>query len=127
MMTMNAMHNCKNEYQGAAKRILCVCSAGLLRSPTTAEVLAREPFEFNTRAAGLDEEWAVIPVTKLLLHWADEVVCMTQEQGDALSILTNKPVYVLNIADSYAFRSPELIERITSCAEAIWGEELSLP
>jgi predicted protein tyrosine phosphatase len=32
---MNRLGNCKNYHQGKFKRVLCVCSAGLLRSPTT--------------------------------------------------------------------------------------------
>ena len=41
-----------NEYQGDYKRVLTVCSANMLRSPTIAHVLSAEPYNFNTRSAG---------------------------------------------------------------------------
>ncbi len=75
----NQFHNAKNPYQGKAKRVLCVCSAGLLRSPTAAFVLAKE-FAYNTRACGVDIDHALIPITAVLIHWADEVVCMDKRQ-----------------------------------------------
>lgn len=79
--TMNRLDNARNEFQGEYKRVLCVCSAGLLRSPTTAVVLSSEPYNFNTRAAGLVREFALVPVDKVLLFWADEIVCMTADQA----------------------------------------------
>jgi len=81
--TMNALHNCKNPYQGAEKRVLCLCSAGLLRSPTAAYVLQKE-LGYNTRAAGVTD-YALIPVTEVLLKWADEIVCVNRETYDTLA------------------------------------------
>jgi predicted protein tyrosine phosphatase len=118
---MNRLANAGNPYQGDAKKVLCVCSAGLLRSPTAAEVLSKEPYNFNTRAAGLTIEFALIPVDEVLLSWADEIVCMSYEQYNALertlllnknSILRKKRIINLDINDSYGFRDPELIELI---------------
>lgn len=79
---MNALHNCKNPYQGAEKRVLCLCSAGLLRSPTAAFVLQKE-LGYNTRAAGVTD-YALIPVTEVLLEWADEIVCVNEETYNIL-------------------------------------------
>ena len=73
--TMNRLGNAGNIYQTGAKRVLCLCSAGLLRSPTTANVLHKE-YGFNTRAAGVSEDFALVVLDKVLLHWADEVVCV---------------------------------------------------
>ena len=47
MSKMNRLANTQNKYQGKYKKVLCVCSAGLLRSPTAALVLSQEPFNFN--------------------------------------------------------------------------------
>lgn len=105
-VSFNRLHNAGNPHQGSAKRVLCVCSAGLLRSPTAAEVLSRAPFNFNTRAAGIVENYALIHADAVLIAWADEIVCMTQEE--ARQIKTEKPVKVLNIEDSYPFRHPKL-------------------
>ncbi len=39
MINRNRWGNIDNPYQGSAKKVLCVCSAGMLRSPTAANVL----------------------------------------------------------------------------------------
>lgn len=104
--TMNALHNCNNPYQGAEKRVLCLCSAGLLRSPTAAFVLQKE-LGYNTRAAGVTD-YALIPVTEVLLKWADEIVCVNQETYDTLldnikrdDLGVEADVVVLDIPDVY--------------------------
>lgn len=112
----NRMWNCQNPYQGHTKKVLCVCSAGLLRSPTTAQVLNQE-YGFNTRAAGIDRDHALIPVDDILLVWADEVVCMTEEQQAELVLrLENlgipKPVKNLRINDSFAYMDEGLVKLI---------------
>lgn len=119
MSFMNRLGNCTNPYQGKSKKVLCVCSAGLLRSPTAAFVLSQEPYNYNTRAAGLTEEYALIPVDDVLLTWADEVICMNEEQemilesrlSDLDSSSTN--VINLNIPDSFAYRDPLLVNMIS--------------
>ena len=109
---MNRLANSHNKWQGEYKKVLCVCSAGLLRSPTTAFVLSQEPFNFNTRCAGLTPEFALIPVDEVLLEWADEIVCMDQKQERELKLRTQKPVICLGIPDNFEYRNPELIELI---------------
>jgi predicted protein tyrosine phosphatase len=111
---MNRLANCHNQFQGEYKKVLCVCSAGLLRSPTTAVILSQKPYNFNTRAAGLMEDFALIPVDKVLLEWADEIVCMNTEQEKQLRKIAKKncPVICLNIPDSYAYRDPKLVKLI---------------
>lgn len=112
----NRIHNSKNPYQGTAKKVLCVCSAGLLRSPTAAVVLQRE-YGYNTRAAGLEGAFALIPVDRVLVNWADEIVCMNVDQQAQLKWMVEEdglttPVISLNIQDSFEYMSPELIELI---------------
>lgn len=72
MNNNNRIFNSGNPNQGDYKRMLCVCSAGLLRSPTTAYVLSQAPYNYNTRAAGLVADFALIPVDEVLLRWAEE-------------------------------------------------------
>lgn len=114
MSQMNRMHNAGNPYQVGFKRVLCVCSAGLLRSPTAALVLSQEPFNFNTRAAGADVGHALVPVDEVLLEWAQEIVCMTEQLADTLrnrfEILP--PIVVLGIPDDFRYRDPTLIKMI---------------
>ncbi len=113
----NRIWNCKNPNQGDFKKVLCVCSAGLLRSPTAALILSSDPYNYNTRAAGIDKGHALIPVDDVLLTWADEVVCMTDEQSVDLSLWMARlnlktKVICLYISDSYAYRDPKLAELI---------------
>jgi len=118
MSRMNRLANTQNEYQNfdKYKRVLCVCSAGVLRSPTAALVLSQEPFNFNTRAAGTSTEFALVIIDEFLIEWADEIVCMDEKQKDVINFLIHQddptPVYVLNIPDNYNYRNPELMKLI---------------
>lgn len=123
--TLNALHNVSNRYQGDSKRVLCICSAGLLRSPTTAAVL-HKTYGYNTRSAGI-EDYALIPVSQALLEWADEVVCMEKRHA---FLLENDPLYpvdpsfqlhVLDVPDNYEYMDEQLqsiiLERYTKIQE----------
>jgi predicted protein tyrosine phosphatase len=105
-----------NSFQGDYKRVLTVCSANMLRSPTIAHVLSAEPYNCNTRSAGT-EGYALIPVTEDLLVWADEVVCADTEhalwvRNKMMEWMLDKPIVDLQIPDNYEYRNPELIEMI---------------
>lgn len=111
-MSLNRLANVHNKYQGSYKKVLCICSAGLLRSPTAAIVLAAEPFHFNTRAAGCSKEYGLIMVDEVLLEWADEIVVMEKSQQITIELMTKKTVHCLDIPDKYPYRDPELMELI---------------
>jgi predicted protein tyrosine phosphatase len=118
-VTMNRLNNVKNPYQGDYKKVLCVCSAGLLRSPTAAWVLSQEPYNFNTRAAGAAEEYALIPVDEVLLTWCREVVCLGEDQAKTVRYLLKilglydpPKVISLDIPDQFRYRDPELVKLI---------------
>ena len=106
---MNALWNCKNPHQGNFPKVLCVCSAGLLRSPTIAYVLSQEGY--NTRAAGV-HDYALVPVDEVLLEWADFIVCADVEHTSILRAQTDKEIITLNIPDKYGFRDLELVQLI---------------
>lgn len=103
----NQLANVGNQFQTKARKVLCVCSAGLLRSPTAANVLHTK-FGFNTRAVGADKEYALIPLTQALIWWADEIVfvnreaflLLNQEEQDELESVGVK-VIILNIEDDF--------------------------
>lgn len=117
---MNRLGNSTNPFQGDFKKVLCVCSAGLLRSPTAAVVLSQPPYNYNTRAAGIVPMFALIAVDKVLLEWADEIVCMTEEQAEALSVRApKKEVYCLGIPDSFEYRDEQLIKLIKEKYDAL--------
>lgn len=104
--------NLHNQYQGKYPRVLCVCTGGILRSATAAEVLSRAPYNCNTRACGMRCELSLVPISRRLLEWADEIVCFETWHLEALRALTNKPIYCLGIDDGYAFRDSGLINLI---------------
>lgn len=118
----NRLGNATNPYQGDFKRVLCVCSAGLLRSPTLAWVLSQDPYNFNTRAVGWNHDFALIPVDEAHIKWADQIVFVepSVERG-FLSLLNDevkerltrtKELITLNIPDNYEYRDPKLVEII---------------
>ena len=123
---MNRLANSTNPYQGKYKRVLCICSAGILRSPTAALVLAQEPYNFNTRAAGLTAEFALVPVDEVLLHWAQEIVVMDDRQARQILDMLDEPktIITLGIPDNYGYRDPDLIEAIKAAYGASTSEQM---
>ena len=114
MTTMNRLHNCTNPNQTLAKRVLTVCSAGLLRSPTAANVLHQE-YGFNTRACGSNDDYALIVIDPVLVEWADEIVFMDKanyERAQSLVEMDNRRKIVLNIPDKYQWNDKDLREEI---------------
>jgi len=109
-MRQNALWNCKNPYQGDYTKALCVCSAGLLRSPTISYVLNQH--DYNTRIAGV-HSYALVEVDDVLMNWADIVVCADEEHTKILKEkYPNAMYYTLNIPDKYGYRDPELVQLI---------------
>lgn len=129
----NRLNNVGNRYQGKTKTVLVVCSAGLLRSPTIAHILSSPPFNFNTRAAGVEPEYALVAMDYPLLSWASDVICLEAWHADVVVDVWNevrptipydpwsqyddvRRIVTLNIHDDYEYRSPELcklaIERL---------------
>lgn len=112
-----------NSYQGDYKRVLTVCSANMLRSPTMAHVLSADPYNYNTRSAGI-AGFALIPVTNDLLMWADEIVCADSEHTTVINKMLqkldiDKPLINLRIPDNYEYRNPNLIDLIKLRYDAI--------
>jgi predicted protein tyrosine phosphatase len=110
--TRNQLGVAKNPYQTDAHRVLCVCSAGVLRSPTIANVL-HHGFGYNTRSAGSCLDYALIPVSEALLHWADEIVFAEssnahETESNYPGMLDNKTVYSLDLPDEYSWNDSGL-------------------
>jgi predicted protein tyrosine phosphatase len=124
MIKRNQLGVLFNAYQGKHKKVLTVCSAGCLRSPTAAHILSSEPWNFNTRCAGTSEEYAIVPITDALIVWADVIVCMDAFQQLHINTMQNKlateydafdykQVINLDIDDIYEYRNPKLVEIMT--------------
>ena len=121
MIKRNQLGVLFNAYQGKHKKVLTVCSAGCLRSPTAAHILSSEPWNFNTRCAGTSEEYAIVPITEALIVWADVIVCMDEIQQLHINTMQNKlaeeyeafdykQVINLDIPDNFDYRNPKLVE-----------------
>lgn len=111
--TLNQLHNIHNRFQGSTKKVLTVCSAGLLRSATLQNYLIRD-FGYNVRNCGT-ESYALIPISEALVLWADEIVFVNKDnfnnvekELEKLEVL-NK-CYILDIPDIYHFNAPALVE-----------------
>lgn len=104
----------KNPYQGNDKKVVFVCSMGILRSATGARLYAHK---YNTRTAGTWPD-ALIPLTPVLIAWADELVFVNKSnyeqviknlEGEAYKFVVDKSL-VLDIPDSFPHMHPALIE-----------------
>jgi predicted protein tyrosine phosphatase len=105
-----------NPYQGNRTRILFVCSAGLLRSPTGAAVGVQRGY--NTRACGSTQEYALIPLTANLIEWAQHIVFVNKENHDeamrvfddsGYDLTISQRAHVLDIPDKYEAFHPTLM------------------
>jgi protein-tyrosine phosphatase len=111
--TRNQLANVNNYYQGKTKRVLTVCSAGLLRSATLANFLVKE-YGYNVRNCGT-EDYALIPISEALVKWADEIIFVNEYNFNRVKIeleeleVINK-VRVLDMPDDFGFNDPGLIE-----------------
>lgn len=96
------------------KKVLCVCTMNLLRSPTAQIVLGQAPFNFDTRSAGTCIA-ALVKARPTLINWADEVVCMEEEHAVEVRKLASRSepkIIVLNIPDNFEYRDPYLMTLI---------------
>ena len=110
----------KNIYQGYQTRLLFVCTAGLLRSPTCAIIGAQ--LGFNTRSAGSEDQYALIPVTWNLIQWANFIIFVEQKNYDevlekfseneiAIGTIKEK-ARVWDIPDNYEYMEKMLVFKI---------------
>ena len=114
----NQLGNVHNYSQTKVKRVLCVCSAGLLRSPTLSNII-HQKYGYNTRACGTSKEYALIPITEALITWADLILFVNKENylqldSEELELISDRGTDVkwLNVEDDYEWNSLELIGNI---------------
>lgn len=111
--TMNQMYTIHSHWQGDTKKVLTVCSAGLLRSATLQNLLIKE-YGYNVRNCGT-EDYALIPISEALVSWADEIVFVNEENFKRVELdlkelnMIDKCI-VLDIPDIYGFNDPKLID-----------------
>ena len=135
MIKRNQLGVVFNAFQGRVKKVLTVCSAGCLRSPTAAHILSSPPFNFNTRCAGTSHEYAIVPVTHALIVWADIILVMDEYQQLEINAMQNelvdvvtdydyKQVINLEIEDNYSYRDPKLVKIMTAKFQEIFKNDL---
>ena len=110
----NQLANLRNPFQGEMIKAVAVCSAGMLRSPTLANVLHQE-FGFNTRSCGSSEEYALIPLSEALILWADILVFVNSDNfneaifhNEELEDIIRQKAIILSIEDDFEFNNPVL-------------------
>ena len=102
----------RNPYQGKDKKVVFICSMGILRSATGARIYAHK---YNTRTAGSYPD-ALVPLTPMLIAWADELVFVNRDNYEFIrGIYDDNPEIikkstVLNIPECYQHMHPELIK-----------------
>lgn len=116
MGLMNRLANSNNPYQGDRVRVLAVCSAGLLRSPTAMKILLN--MGFNSRAAGTSDDYALVVLDQVLCNWADYIVCMSEEQKEFIlekfgDYVEEYQIFSLNVPDDFGTFDPELEKILT--------------
>lgn len=116
----DAIRNCRdgvydNPYQGKDKKVVFVCSMGILRSATAARIYGHK---YNTRSAGTWDD-ALIQLDHKLMHWADEIVFVNRHNYEQvkeyyleehIDIDEEFNIKVLAIPDSHLHMDPELIQ-----------------
>lgn len=116
----------QNPYQGTDKKVVFVCSMGILRSATAARIYASK---YNTRTAGTWSD-ALIPLTPMLMAWADELVFVNksnyldvkqsyEEDGQPGDFDKDFNVKVLDIPDSFEHMHPQLIKAFAEQYETV--------
>jgi predicted protein tyrosine phosphatase len=110
----NQLYNVGNASQGSAKKVLTVCSAGLLRSATLQNFLIKE-YGYNVRNCGTVDAYALIPISEALVLWADEIVFVNKENyvnvyDELKKLEVLDKCKILDIPDIYNFNDPELIK-----------------
>ncbi len=105
-------------------KVLFVCDANRLRSPTAEAIFTGRPY-LEVKSAGLAKQ-ATVPVSIDLLEWAELIFVMEKRQRNILQskfkeIYQRKRIICLYIPDDFEFMDPELIslleERVTPYLE----------
>ncbi len=114
-----------NPYQGTDRKVVFVCSMGILRSATGARLYAHK---YNTRTAGTWDD-ALVTLTDKLILWANQLVFVNQEnytqalrkwENDEDMVLTiQDKAVVLNIPDNFEHMHPELINAFNNQYERL--------
>lgn len=108
-----------NPYQGSRKRLLFVCSAGLLRSPTGAYVGSMRGY--NTRSCG-SSDYALVPISANLIMWAEKIIFVNRDNfEEALDTFEDTAYETALCGKSVALDIPDRYEAFSPKLVAIWN------
>ena len=105
-------------------KVLFVCDANRLRSPTAETIFSKNP-RVEVKSAGVGKE-ATVPLSVELLEWADLIFVMEKRHRNIIhsafkEIYLRKRIICLYIPDEFEFMDPELVqlleERVTPYLE----------
>lgn len=99
--------------EGAATKVLFICSRNQWRSPTAERIWRKHP-ALSVRSAGTSPN-ARRTVSADDLNWADVIFAMEEKHKSRLvasyrHMLEGKRIFVLDIPDDYKFMDSELVE-----------------
>lgn len=115
-----------NSSQGTFLRVLFVCTAGLLRSPTAA-VVGAQHFGWNTRSCG-SSKVALIPFSVNLIEWAQHIVFLDNDSyKESLKTFElvgyeedlKKKGRILGIGDEYNYNDEWLVKLLVNKIEML--------
>ena len=95
------------------ERVLFVCTANVDRSATAEDLYRYDP-RYDVRSAGV-APFAVQPVTRDLLLWADRIFVMNEREDQHRTLLrirfpdVDRPVIDLDVRDLWRRGNPELV------------------
>lgn len=112
---VSRLENVHNPLQTDAKKVLCVCSAGMLRSDTAAKLIWKK-YGYNTRSCGI-ADYCLIPFDEVLATWADEIVVADTEHVKTVKDMLKElgldtPIQCLRLPDNYPWMAERLQEMI---------------
>jgi len=96
-------------------KMLFICNENTMRSRTAELVYSQNP-QYEAKSAGVTRG-AKVKVTSELLHWADMIFVMEEEQRKFLlrkfpADIGFREIIILDIPDTYYIMEPELVDLI---------------
>ena len=82
---------------------------------------------YNTRSCGSIEEFALVPISEALCHWADEIVFVTLNDYKKVTPheyenwMANKEIKILDIPDNYDWMDEQLQDECLKQYEGVYG------
>lgn len=108
------------------ERLLFVCTANIDRSPTAESLYAGDP-RYEVLSAGT-APFALVPISKRMLEWADRVFVMSERQDHHKSELLKRfpeltlDIVDLDIEDRWYRGDPELVRILLERLEPHLGK-----